>query len=69
MKLTLIEIGTVTVALELYLDDLIDRRTHAEDRAAVEARGEDTSEYDELDVLIDEASALLDRFREEEDNA
>lgn len=64
LTFTLLELGTLDLALEAYVDDLVDTRHHAEDRAAVEARGEDTSEYDELDVEIAEATAVWDRIRE-----
>lgn len=66
IDLTTLELDTAILALEAYIDTLVDTRHHAEDRAAVEARGEDTSEYDELDVCIDEASALLAKLQQHE---
>lgn len=59
VTMTDLQLDTAMLAVETYLETLVDQRHHAEDRAAVEARGDDTSEYDEMDVCIDEATALL----------
>lgn len=59
VMMTDFQLDMAMLVVETYLETLVDQRHHAEDRAAVEARGDDTSEYDEMDVCIDEATVLL----------
>lgn len=63
IDLSILERDTLVEALETQIEALVDQRMHAEDREAVEARGDDTSEYDELDVCIDEANAVLAKLQ------